>query len=226
MNDAIQAGLAVCSGNDVTQINAVYHHVTVSQTTDFSWNGTDIGSPSRSGTSWYADGGTYVISGGLNDGQSQSDQFHLTSVGFSGDGSISAEVSAWSNVQSGDKAGVMFRNDPAADSAFAGVVVSADNTVKFEWRDGSGSGSESIPIDGLDADHPVWVKLGRSGNQFSGYYSLDGSTWIQIGNSQSLELNATVRAGLAVTSHNGANALQRNVPASFPHANCGNQFDQ
>ncbi len=98
----------------------------------------------------------------------------------------------------------MFRNDSVADSPFAGVVVATGNLVNFEWRDGAESGSESVQIEGLDSGNPVYVKLDRAGNEFSGYYSLDGATWVQIGETKTLALNATVQAGLAVSAHDGA----------------------
>jgi hypothetical protein len=65
----------------------------------------------------------------------------------------------------------------------------------------------------------VWVKLTRSGNTFSGYYSTDGVTWTQIGTAQTIALNPTVQAGLAVTAHNNGRlnaATFENVSLSVP----------
>ena len=50
---------------------------------------------------------------------------------------------------------------------------------------------------------PNWVKLNRTGNVFTGYYSADGNTWTQVG-SQTIAMPATIYAGLAATSHNNA----------------------
>ena len=48
---------------------------------------------------------------------------------------------------------------------------------------------------------PYWVKLVRSGNNFSAFRSADGVTWIQVGTTQTITMSSTVYVGLAVTSH-------------------------
>jgi hypothetical protein len=51
---------------------------------------------------------------------------------------------------------------------------------------------------------PTYLKVARSGTNFSTYTSNDGVTWSYvIGTSVELHLNGTMLAGLAVTSHNG-----------------------
>jgi hypothetical protein len=202
MNTTLAAGLAVCSGDETTLIAANFNHVAVNQTAGFTWTGGDIGGPSRTGSEWSTSGGTYVVSGGIA-GQGQTDPFHFSSANFTGDGSLSAQVASWTNVQSGDRAGVMFRNDSTVDSPFASVMATTGNTVTFQWQDGTNSGSASVQIEGLDSGNPVSVKLNRAGGEISGYYSLDGNTWIQIGATQTLNLSSTLRAGVAVSAHEG-----------------------
>jgi len=48
----------------------------------------------------------------------------------------------------------------------------------------------------------VGLKLTRAGNTFTAYYCTDGINWLQVGPSQTVALNSTALAGLAVTSHN------------------------
>ena len=67
---------------------------------------------------------------------------------------------------------------------------------------------------GVNVGEPVWVKLVRNGNQFSGYYSTDNVTWIQVGTTQTIAMGETIRGGLAVTAgDNGctASAAFRNI---------------
>ena len=46
------------------------------------------------------------------------------------------------------------------------------------------------------------LQLVRSGNAFTGYYSLDGNLWIQVAPSQTVTMAPTLLGGLAVTAHN------------------------
>jgi regulation of enolase protein 1 (concanavalin A-like superfamily) len=65
----------------------------------------------------------------------------------------------------------------------------------------------------------VWVKVTRSGDSFSGYYSTDGIAWAQIGPAQTVTMPRSALAGLAVTSHDTAassTARFRNVSVTQP----------
>lgn len=49
---------------------------------------------------------------------------------------------------------------------------------------------------------PVWLKVTRKANSLSGYISRDGTTWTQIGASQTISsMGADVFIGVCVTSH-------------------------
>jgi hypothetical protein len=55
---------------------------------------------------------------------------------------------------------------------------------------------------------PVWVKLERKGDQFNGYYSVDGTTWTALAwNPRTIAMSASVYIGLAVTPHNTAGGV-------------------
>ena len=49
---------------------------------------------------------------------------------------------------------------------------------------------------------PRYVKLQRSGSNFSAYESSNGTTWNQVGTTQSITMAASVYVGLCVTAHN------------------------
>jgi hypothetical protein len=50
---------------------------------------------------------------------------------------------------------------------------------------------------------PIYLKIGRAGNDFTAYTSADGVTWTAIqGSTVTLDMSDTVLAGLLVTSHN------------------------
>ena len=48
-----------------------------------------------------------------------------------------------------------------------------------------------------------WVKISRSGNTFTSYYSTNGKTWTKIGSAK-FTLPRTVYFGLAVCAHNNS----------------------
>ena len=99
------------------------------------------------------------------------------------------------------KAGLMFRNDSTAGSVNVSIVATAGQGVSFQWRSTAGGSSSFTADGGITA--PVWLKLVRSSANFTGFYSQDGSNWIQV-SSQTVAMNATVMAGLDVTAHNNS----------------------
>ena len=99
------------------------------------------------------------------------------------------------------KAGLMFRSDTTAGSMFVNLFISPGNGVNLQWRAATGGQCGSAGLGGIVA--PVWLKLVRSGTNFTGYYGSDGVNWTQVG-ATSVPLAASVRAGLAVTAHNNS----------------------
>ena len=95
----------------------------------------------------------------------------------------------------------MFRNDTTAGAANVNVVVIATQGVSFQWRSTNGAQMANTMVGGISA--PVWLQLNRSGDNYSGYYSADGSNWVLIG-TQQIFLNGSVLAGLAVSSDNNS----------------------
>ena len=51
---------------------------------------------------------------------------------------------------------------------------------------------------------PEWLKMVRSGDNFSAYYSADDVNWTQVGSNQSISIGSTAMIGLAVTSHDNS----------------------
>src|SRR6185312_14479215 len=88
-----------------------------------------------------------------------------------------------------------------AGSANVSIVATYGQGVSFQWRGTAGGQSSFIAIGGITT--PVWVKLVRSAGTFTGSYSINGSTWVQV-SSQSVTMNNSVMAGLDVTAHNNS----------------------
>ncbi len=147
------------------------------------WSDQDIGSPPIAGSASYdTPSDTYTIEGNGSDIFGTSDQFNFASTTMTGDGNAIAYVNAVSDTDPWAKAGVMIRNDSSAGSAYAGLFVSAENGVAFEWRaTGNATTDQEISSPaGGPTPAPVGLKLTRSGNNFTGFYSTDGINWIQV----------------------------------------------
>jgi hypothetical protein len=162
---------------------------------------TDIGSPSPAGSANYnSSTGTYTVAGGGADIWNASDQFNFLSKSYSGDGAIVARVTSVTNTSSWAKAGVMFRDSLAANAMYVDVIVTPGQGVSFQYRSATGGNCVHTDVTGITA--PEYVRLVRSGNTFTGYYSSDGSNWTQIGSTVTIAMSSTAQLGLAVTAHN------------------------
>ncbi len=84
------------------------------------------------------------------------------------------------------RAGIFTRNDmaksPGSKSFSLGSLLLFSTTKRCgaewdEFGDGCMHNTKSTNY-GVDQPLPVWLKLVRHGNRFSGYYSFDGKTWI------------------------------------------------
>ena len=167
------------------------------------WSDADIGSPGLAGSAGYTNG-LWTVTGGGSDIWNTADRLNFASTNYTGDGTMIALVLSLQNSDPGSgwsKAGLMFRNDSTAGSVNVSIVATAGQGVSFQWR-GTAGGSSSFSADG-GITAPVWLKLVRSGGNFTGYYSTNGSNWVQV-SSQTVAMNNTVMAGLDVTAHNNS----------------------
>ena len=181
------------------------------------WVGLDIGSPTP-GSSGFASGVFTTRASGA-DIWGTADSFHFVHQPLTGDGQVTARVTALDVTDAWAKAGVMMRASLASNSANVMVAVTGSNGVAFQRR--ISAGASSTHTAGPLVPAPYWVRLVRQGSLFTGLVSVDGAAWVVVG-SQTVTLPATLLVGLAHTSHrNGAlgNASYTNVavvPAVAP----------
>ena len=81
------------------------------------------------------------------------------------------------------------------------TVITPAQGVSFQRRTATGSNSGHNTIGGVTA--PEYVRLIRSGSKFTSYFSSGNNVWFPI-NSVNFSMNANVKVGLAVTSHNNS----------------------
>jgi hypothetical protein len=167
-----------------------------------AWNDTDIGAPARAGAAGYTNG-YWIVTGGGSDIWGAADQFNLASQSLVGDGMIIGRVLSQNGSDPWSKSGVMIRNDFTAGSPEVSVFITPGNGVAFQYRAVSG-GQSTAPSIITGISTPVWLRLSRSGNTFTGSYSTDGVSWSQLGSPQTIAMNSSAQAGLAVTAHNNA----------------------
>jgi hypothetical protein len=179
----------------------------------------DVGSPTPAGSALFC-GGQFTISGGGADiwGTNDAFQFVYVYVPISTNCDIRARVVSVQNTSNNAKAAVMIRESLAAGSrrVLADVEPVTSTGIEFIWRAISNGVSSSSSVTGQTA--PNWVRLTRTNNTFTAYYSGNGTAWTQIGTSTNITMAVGAYVGLAVCSHSTTalcTSLIDSVSASF-----------
>jgi len=160
----------------------------------------DVNAGLTGSTNVITPGQDYAITGAGGDiAGTNADGYRYAYESVTGDFDVQVQVSSLTDVQSGTRAGLMIRtsNDPGAQMIFVGAT--AASGYRFNYRttaDAVGTYMSYGTVSYPDA----WVRLVRSGNVFTGYYSTDGINWIEM-QALTLSLPSTLDLGLAVCSH-------------------------
>jgi hypothetical protein len=162
------------------------------------WLDIDIGNVRLAGSASYTSG-AFTLSGSGADIGDTTDAFHFVYQPLIGDGTMIARVTDMTNTDSWAAVGVMIRENLDANARQAMVAVTPRHGVAFQRRLRTGGGSYHTA--GTSVGTPYWVKLVRTGNNFTAYQSADGSKWVPI-SSATIDMAIGVYIGLAVTSHN------------------------
>src|SRR6185503_1285542 len=164
------------------------------------WQSQDIGAVGQPGATSVNDG-SFRINASGGDIWDSADGFRFVYKSLSGDGEIVARVASLQNTDAWAKAGVMIRETLTAGSPFAMSIVTPSNGVDLQYRTTAGGGAGMNPNAAGAA--PIWVRLSRAGNLFSGALSTDGSSWTSLG-SVSISMGPSAFIGLCVTAHNNS----------------------
>ena len=141
--------------------------------------------------------GTWTIDGGGTDVYGTSDKFRFAHQASTGDVDIRVRVRTLEDTNTWTKAGVMIRESLSADARNAFMLVSPEQGRAFQARVTAG-GTTTRTLAGAGRA-PVWLRLVRQGNLFTGYLSTDGASWTSTGQA-TISMAAQVYVGLAVTS--------------------------
>ncbi len=215
---ATSGPLVVSVAPAMNDSNPVIFTVT-SQPLPPSWLDQDVGSVGLPGSATSTNG-TFTVNGAGAEIFGTADGFHFVYQPLTGDGTVVARVVSLQGGASYASAGVMIRNTLDAGSANA-------KTADWPWYGGiyfdmrTAAGGSTTEPGNATATLPYWVKVSRSGSTLSSYVSPDGVNWTQLGTSQTIPMNQSVYAGLAVTSGSTtsqATATFDNVSISTPVA--------
>jgi autotransporter-associated beta strand protein len=166
------------------------------------WDQADIGNPGVFGGSAMSGSVATVLGSGGDIGNS-SDSFHFLWQTNHGDGVITARVTSQTVADAESKAGVMVRENMAADTRTVYLCVTPQGII-FQDRPVTGGGSVSQVVSGINA--PAWLRIIRSGTTFLGESSADGVTWTTQSSTNLPGFADSGLFGLAVTAHNNARA--------------------
>ena len=175
------------------------------------WQNQDIGTTDGSTNE---SGGTWTITADGSDIWGSSDAFHFAYVPMSGDGQMVARVvEIGAGTDGWARGGVMIRETLEPDSKHVTITITAGEGggKEFLCRPSTG-GSSFSSYGGTSVSPPMWLRVVREGNLFTGYYSEDGANWEQqpdstviegdlTTNPVEIEMAADVYIGLCFTSH-------------------------
>jgi outer membrane protein assembly factor BamB len=172
-----------------------------------AWTCADVGGALPTGTDSLT-GGTWTETGGGGDIWGTADAFHLAYQTLTGDGTVTARVTAQQNTSAWAKAGVMMRASTDAGSPYYAAFVTPGSGIALQWRGAQGGTSTQLLTAGTV---PAYLMLSRytSGSQvsYTAYTSPDGSSWTAIaGSTRVIGMTGPLLAGLAITSHNQGKA--------------------
>ena len=113
-----------------------------------------------------------------------------------GNGSITAQVTGISGTALG-WAGVSMRENNSGGAKKAQLLTNLSNFSRREFR--TVTGGSAIPQQFLSTNR-YWLRLVRSGNQFSMHVSADGVTWFFAG-AQNIVMPSCIETGLVLTNY-------------------------
>ena len=132
--------------------------------------------------------------------------------------SVTARVDQQGDTNVWAKTGVVIRNDLTAggsSTGYAVVTLTPARLVSFQWDSDANGYLDSLANSPTVPAGAVWVRLVRSGTQVTGFYSMNGITYSQIGTAVTLSSIAAVQDGGVITTSHDANAAATNLVSNI-----------
>ena len=163
-----------------------------------AWSTQDIGGVGIAGAAGDNGSGTFgVVGSGIGLVGVDDDSFRFVYQSATGDSVVVAQIASQQSQSTSAFAGVMIRGDLTSGGLMAAMGITPGGVLEFVDR--TTASTVTSNMSGTPSSPPSWVRLIRSGNTFTGYFSYDGVVWTEFG-SATIAMGSTVYAGLAVTS--------------------------
>ncbi len=170
------------------------------------WQNEDIGRVSIGGSAFY-NNGKFIVKASGDDIWGDDDEFHFVYWPMNADVEIIAKINSITDTDDWAKSGIMIRESLKDDSKHAFMLVTPDEGSAFQRRIIDKKNSYHS---GSSGSVPIWLKLERIGNTFTGYKSKDSLNWIRVGTEQ-IKMEDETYAGIALTSHDDRKLCTSNV---------------
>ncbi|MGH9140812.1 MAG: hypothetical protein ACRD2I_06685, partial [Vicinamibacterales bacterium] len=213
LSDDLLVGLAVTSHADGEIATATFSNVTIQN--PLALVGRAIGTGSGLGP--IASGVASKVFGRGADIWGTADAFFYPSEPYSNDVTITARVDGFTGTEAWTKAGVMIRENLTAGSRHVMAVVTPEKGVAMQYR--PSPGGASLQVADVPGIAPAWVRLARSNDTFTAWWSSDGERWTVLGSVHVPFAATQFYIGLPVTSHDAgvtASATFRGVSVDPP----------
>ena len=172
----------------------------VSQALGAPWSGQDVGAVALAGTSGRL-GGKFVVQGTGANISGGSDKCHLIHQPLSGDGTLTARILGVDVASDLTKTGLMLRDTTAANSRAVALTWNATSgRIDFFRRATAGAGGTTTSTLAGAVPTAPWLRLTRSGNVFTPYWSADGVSWSRVDVPRTVALNTDLLAGLVLST--------------------------
>lgn len=159
------------------------------------WQTTDIGVTGNAGGAMYNEG-IFTLSSVGTDLWGTSDKFQYVYQPLEGNGTVITRVTSLPATDDWAKAGVMIRETLNANAKHADMLITTGNGADFQYRSAIGGETQDTTVAAI---LPVWLKLTRSGNSFTGYVSENGTEWTLAGQT-TISMSSQVYIGLALSN--------------------------
>jgi regulation of enolase protein 1 (concanavalin A-like superfamily) len=190
---SLRVGLAVSSHVDGLRATARFSEVIVENLPP--WSFTQIGASGSQG-SW--DFTLFSLGGRGADIWNKVDAFAGMFVPWSGNGVLTVRVRELQNTHRSAKAGVMFRETLTRSSRHVMNIVTAERGIAVQYRPETGENTLTSPF--VSGAAPVWLRLRRNGDVFTGQASSDYVNWRTVF-TVTQPLNPSLYVGFVHTSH-------------------------
>lgn len=165
------------------------------------WHDADVGAVKTAGNGEYAavGNGTFLITGQGSGIGGTDDSFNFASTKVTGDFTLTARLTGVQG-KSLNNTGLMMRETLDGDAPALTIVLGSTGWRIAAMGTRSSTGRSMNWVTGNQYTvMPVWLRLQRTGNTFTGYQSSDGVTWFAVGTS-TVPMSRTYYVGLAASS--------------------------